>query len=229
MTVCLQDRRLPGFLDVRYLTAYDIAEDEVFRLEVLPRWIGLGEIQDACESRAVILILINMRFLRVGCIVRCRPVLKQKASIKLLQIGCGEKGPCSLGVIFGMPNARTHCPYCNSRAVIDLAKVLHHRGVAFFLCRTCRDIWHVREDQNGPPSRDLLRLKTLEVDTKCRLVSPKLFRFLLMMNSLRVFDSSKNATACQRRNRFDAASGFGWESEERDEAGAETGQTDRGI
>ena len=54
MTVCLQDRRLPGFLDVRYLTAYDIAEDEVFRLEVLPRWIGLGEIQDAGESRVVI-------------------------------------------------------------------------------------------------------------------------------------------------------------------------------
>ena len=64
-----------------------------------------------------------------------------------------------------MPNARTHCPYCNSRAVIDLAKVLRHRGVAFFMCRTCRDIWHVPKDQNGPPSQDLLRLKKLEVDT----------------------------------------------------------------
>ena len=60
------------------------------------------------------------------------------------------------GGIFGMPNARTHCPYCNSEAVKDLAYVLRIPGVDLFQCRTCLEIWHVAKDQNWPPGRDLL-------------------------------------------------------------------------
>ena len=55
-----------------------------------------------------------------------------------------------------MPNARTHCPYCKSQAVKDLAYVLRIPGVDLFQCRTCLEIWHVPKDQNWPPGQDLL-------------------------------------------------------------------------
>jgi len=58
-----------------------------------------------------------------------------------------------------MPNARTHCPYCNSPEVIDLAFVLRVPGVDLFVCRTCREIWHLPKDQIWPPSQDLLGSK----------------------------------------------------------------------
>jgi formate dehydrogenase maturation protein FdhE len=61
-----------------------------------------------------------------------------------------------------MLNARTQCPYCDSQAVSDLKHVLRLRGADLFQCRTCLEMWHVPKDQNGPPSRDLLRLKKLE-------------------------------------------------------------------
>ena len=55
-----------------------------------------------------------------------------------------------------MPNARTHCPYCNSQAVKDLGYVLRLPGADLFQCRTCLEIWHVPKDQDWPPSQDLL-------------------------------------------------------------------------
>jgi len=55
-----------------------------------------------------------------------------------------------------MPNARTHCPYCNSQAVKDLAYVLRFPGADLFACRTCREIWHVRINPNWPPNQDLM-------------------------------------------------------------------------
>jgi hypothetical protein len=58
--------------------------------------------------------------------------------------------------MFGMPNARTHCPYCNSQAVKDLGDVLRLPYVDLFQCRTCLEIWRVRKDQNWPPSQDFL-------------------------------------------------------------------------
>jgi hypothetical protein len=71
----------------------------------------------------------------------------------------------TLGDIFGRPNARTRCPYCNNhQAVMDLAYVLRLPDVDFFACRICREIWHVPKDQNWPPSQDLLEPKKPEAD-----------------------------------------------------------------
>jgi formate dehydrogenase maturation protein FdhE len=55
-----------------------------------------------------------------------------------------------------MPNARTHCPYCNSRAVIDLAYLVRYSGVDCFQCRTCLEEWYVPKEKNWPPSKELL-------------------------------------------------------------------------
>jgi len=55
-----------------------------------------------------------------------------------------------------MATARTHCPECNSRAVIDLAEVLDHREVDFFWCGTCRGMWHLAKGTDWPPSTALL-------------------------------------------------------------------------
>jgi len=52
--------------------------------------------------------------------------------------------------------ARTHCPECNSHAVIDLAEVLDDREVDFFWCGRCRAMWHLRKGENWPPSKALL-------------------------------------------------------------------------
>ena len=61
-----------------------------------------------------------------------------------------------------MPNARTQCPYCDGQAVSDLAHILRLRAADVFQCLTCLEMWHVPKSQNGPASRDLLRLKKLE-------------------------------------------------------------------
>jgi hypothetical protein len=55
-----------------------------------------------------------------------------------------------------MATARTHCPECHSRAVIDLAEALVHREVDFFWCGRCRSMWHLRKDEDWPPSKALL-------------------------------------------------------------------------
>jgi hypothetical protein len=55
-----------------------------------------------------------------------------------------------------MATARTHCPECNSRAVIDLAEALPHPEVDFFWCGGCRSMWHLRKGENWPPSKALL-------------------------------------------------------------------------
>jgi formate dehydrogenase maturation protein FdhE len=58
-----------------------------------------------------------------------------------------------------MATPRTHCPYCNSRAIEDLAEVLHHVEADFFRCLTCRAMWHVPKGENWPPSQSLLGKK----------------------------------------------------------------------
>jgi formate dehydrogenase maturation protein FdhE len=71
---------------------------------------------------------------------------------------------CRLSGMRKLLNARTHCPYCDSQAVSDLAHLLRLRAADVFQCRPCLEMWHVPKGQNGPPSRDLLRLKRLEGD-----------------------------------------------------------------
>jgi hypothetical protein len=51
-----------------------------------------------------------------------------------------------------MATARTHCPECNSRSVIDLVDVLVHGEVDFFWCGACRAMWHLPKGQDWPPS-----------------------------------------------------------------------------
>jgi hypothetical protein len=57
--------------------------------------------------------------------------------------------------------ARTHCPECNSHAVIDLADVIDDREVDFFWCGKCRSMWHLAKDTNWPPSTALLEPRRL--------------------------------------------------------------------
>ena len=64
-----------------------------------------------------------------------------------------------------MATARTHCPECNSRVVIDLVDALSHDEVDFFWCATCRSMWHVPKGRNGPPSKALLQPAGSESDT----------------------------------------------------------------
>ena len=52
-----------------------------------------------------------------------------------------------------MATARTHCPDCNSCAVIDLVDVLAHREVDFFWCGKCGSMWHLPKGENWPPRR----------------------------------------------------------------------------
>ncbi len=61
-----------------------------------------------------------------------------------------------------MATARTHCPECNSRAVIDLAEALDHREVDFFWCGKCRCMWHLAKGTNWPPSTALIEARRLK-------------------------------------------------------------------
>ena len=74
-------------------------------------------------------------------------------------------------------NARTHCPYCKSQAVKDLAYVLRIPGVDLFQCHTCLEIWHVPKDQNWPPGRDLLGPVKLEGWRKRTRLQPVQFEW----------------------------------------------------
>jgi hypothetical protein len=60
--------------------------------------------------------------------------------------------------------ARTHCPECNSHAVIDLAEVIDDPEVDFFWCGTCRSMWHLAKGTDWPPSTALLEPRRLPAD-----------------------------------------------------------------
>jgi transposase-like protein len=55
-----------------------------------------------------------------------------------------------------MATARTNCPSCHSRAVVDRNDVLHHEDFDFYQCGSCQYLWHVPKDANGPASQSLL-------------------------------------------------------------------------
>jgi hypothetical protein len=52
-----------------------------------------------------------------------------------------------------MPSFRTHCPDCESTAVIDLAELLYSPRVDYFHCRTCGCWWFVPKAEDGPATR----------------------------------------------------------------------------
>lgn len=54
-----------------------------------------------------------------------------------------------------MRSARTHCPECESPAVVDLADLLYSPRVDYFRCRTCAAWWVVPKGEEGPALRTL--------------------------------------------------------------------------
>ena len=65
-----------------------------------------------------------------------------------------------------MATARTHCPECNSHAVIDLAEALPHGKVDFFWCGMCCSMWHLPKGKSWPPSKTLLQAADTEPATR---------------------------------------------------------------
>ena len=130
------------------------------RLKSIPGYLGaLGQLNISTTA----LDFGHMRLLERDCqeqreerLGRGRPPHESCVSMRRISL----RVVCRLSD--GMPNARTKCSYCNSKAVSDLAHVLRLPGADVFQCRTCRELWHVPKDHNWPPSQELLRLKELE-------------------------------------------------------------------
>ena len=55
-----------------------------------------------------------------------------------------------------MGSARTHCPDCESKAIVDLADLLFSPRVDYFRCPECMCWWFVPKHANQPATRIIL-------------------------------------------------------------------------
>ena len=74
---------------------------------------------------------------------------------RLARPGLAQRPPHITEIWFNMVSARTHCPQCNQRHVLQLDEVFYSPNVDFFRCEDCRYMWHVDKGKDGPASRTL--------------------------------------------------------------------------
>ena len=66
-----------------------------------------------------------------------------------------------------MGTARTHCPDCESQAIVDLADVLSSPRVDYFRCSNCWCWWFVPKGEDEPATRAVFgNLKDVAVKEK---------------------------------------------------------------